>query len=164
MITFLSDGIIKWVPYSRNEIICGRYSLDDWHKAVHDIDSEEDWANLLENSYLVKCYVLKLCSNDKSIAFLYTIQEDYAGKIFSVHGGGWENPLMYYRGYILMLKFLLDKGLKIRTYSWLSNLAAIRFSRSVGFLPYRYSSEEVFMWINEKRLKSTKLYKRFYSM
>jgi hypothetical protein len=105
-----------------------------------------------------------LCSNDKSIAFLYTKQEDFNGKIFSVHGGGWENPLLYYRGYILMIKYLLDQGLKVRTYCQLSNPSAIRFSRSVGFVPYRYSEEEIYMWINLKRLKSSKLYKRFYSI
>ena len=163
-VNFIEDSIIKWVPYSREEIICERYSLDDWHKAVHDIDSEKEWADFLENTYLVKCYVLKLCSNDESIAFLYTLQEDFAGKIFSVHGGGWDNPLMYYRGYVLMLKHLLEQGLKIRTYCQLSNPRAIRFSRSVGFVPYRYTEDEVFMWINEKRLKNSKLYKRFYSL
>jgi hypothetical protein len=156
------DDIVKWVPYCRDEIICGRYSLDDWHKAVHDIDSDEGWADLLDESYIVKCYVLKLCSNDKSIAFLYTKKEDFAGKIFSVHGGGWENRLMYYRGYVLMLKHLLEQGLKIRTYCQLSNPTAIRFSRSVGFVPYRYSEDEVFMWISERTLKKSKLYARFY--
>ena len=71
---------------------------------------------------------------------------------------------MYYRGYVLMLKHLLDQGLKIRTYCQLSNQRAIRFSRSVGFVPYRYTEDEVFMWINDKRLKNSKLYKRFYSL
>ena len=158
----LYNELIKWVSYNRNEKICERYSLNDWHKAVHDIDSDEQWANFLEKSLIVKCYILKLCSNDTSIAFLYTMQEDFSGKVVSVHGGGWENPLMYYRGYVLMLKYLLKKGLKVRTYCQLSNPKAIRFSRSVGFVPYRYSEEEVFMWINEKRLRNSKIYKRFY--
>lgn len=158
----VSDLVVKWVPYCRDEKICKRYSLDDWHKAVHDIDSDEEWADFLEQSYIVKCYVLKLCSNEKSIAFIYTIQEDFAGKKVSIHGGGWENPLMYYRGYVLMLKHLLNLGLKVRTYCQLSNPAAIRFSRSVGFVPYRYSTEEVFMWISTKTLMNSKLYKRFY--
>lgn len=161
-VNIIGDSIIKWVPYTKDEKICERYSLADWHKAVHDIDSDKDWADLLDKSHFVKCYVLKLCSNDESIAFLYTIQEDLSGKIFSVHGGGWEQPLMYYRGYVLMLKHLLDQGLKIRTYCQLSNPRAIRFSRSVGFVPYRYTEDEVFMWINDKRLKNSKLYKRFY--
>lgn len=157
-----SDNIIKWVPYSRYEKICSRFSLDDWLSAVHDIDSDKEWADFLEDSFFIKCYVLKLCSNNKSIAFVYTIQEDFAGKILSIHGGGWESPLMYYRGYILMIKHLLDKGIKVRTYCQLSNPAAIRFDRSVGFIPYRYTEEEVFMWISHKKLENSKLYQRFY--
>lgn len=158
----IDDQTIKWVAYTKDEKICGRYSLDEWHRVVHDVDSDEEWANFLSESTVVMCYILKLCSNDKSIAFVYTMQEDIDGKVISIHGGGWENPLMYYRGYILMIKHLLDKGLKVRTYCQLSNPSAIRFSRSVGFVPYRYSSEEVFMWINHRRLTSTKLYRRFY--
>ena len=159
----ISDGIIKWVPYNREEKIWERYSLDDWHSAVHDIDSDEEWADFLEESLIVKCYILKLCSNDRSIAFVYTIQEDFAGKVLSIHGGGWENPLMYYRGYILMIRHLLDQGYKVRTYCQLSNDAAIRFDRSVGFVPYRYTDEEICMWISRKRLEISKLYKRFYT-
>jgi hypothetical protein len=162
-VSHIEDNIIKWVAYTKDEKICERYPLDVWHQAVHDIDSDEEWEGFLSESSIVKCYVLKLCSNEKSIAFVYTMQEDFDGKIVSIHGGGWENPLMYYRGYILMIKYLLDQGLKVRTYCQLSNPSAIRFSRSVGFVPYRYTSEEVFMWINHKRLMSTKLYKRFYS-
>lgn len=158
----ISDDYVKWVSYREEEKICERFSLDQWHCAVHDIDSDKEWAIFLSESWIVKCYVLKLCSNEKSLAFLYTMQEDSQGNVLSVHGGGWENPLMYYRGYILMIKYLLDQGLKVRTYCQLSNPSAIRFSRSVGFVPYRYTEEEVFMWISEKRLKSSKLYKRFY--
>jgi hypothetical protein len=163
MYHLLSDPFVKLVPYNREEKICERYSLEQWHCAVHDIDSDEEWANFLSESLVVKCYVLKLCSSDKSIAFVYTMQEDMHGKVVSIHGGGWENPLMYYRGYVLMLKHLLAKGLKVRTYCQLSNPTAIRCSRSVGFVPYRYTEEEVFMWISAQRLTASKLYKRFYN-
>lgn len=158
----ISDGKVHWVSYSRNEIICGRYPIDLWHKAVHNIDSDKEFADFMEDTTSVKCYILKELSNNKSIAFLYTLQEDIAGKVVSVHGGGWENPIMYYRGYILMIKHLLQKGLKVRTYCQLSNPTAIRFSRSVGFIPYRYTTDEVFMWINSDKLTKTKLYRRFY--
>lgn len=161
--TIVYDDFIKWVSFSKDEVICGHFTLEDWHQAVHDIDSDEEWAFFLSESIIVKCYVLKLCLDDKSIGFVYTIQEDLQGKIYSIHGGGWKNPLMYYRGYILMIKHLLDQELKVRTYCLRSNLAAIRFSRSVGFVPYRYTEDEVFMWISVKRLISSKLYKRFYN-
>lgn len=158
----ISDDKIGWVPYTQDEIICGRYPIDLWHKAVHNIDSDKEFADFMEDVTSVKCYILKELSNNKSIAFLYTLQEDIAGKVVSVHGGGWENPIMYYRGYILMIKHLLYQGLKVRTYCQLSNSAAIRFSRSVGFVPYRYTEDEVFMWINSDKLAKTKLFRRFY--
>lgn len=158
----LSDEKIKWVPYCREEKICELFPLDVWHRIVHDIDSDIEWADFLEKSLIVKCYILKLCSNDQSIAFLYIMQENLAGTIVSVHGGVWGSPLLHFRGYILMLKHLLEQGLKVRTYCNISNTAAIRFDRSVGFVPYRYTEDEVFMWISEKRLKNNKLYKRFY--
>lgn len=159
----LSDGTIKWVPYCREEIICKRFPLDVWHQIVHDVDSDEEWAEFLEKSYFVKCFLLKLCSKNESIAFVYVMQENYEGTIVSIHGGVWDSSLLHFRGYILMLKHLLEKGLKVRTYCKISNSTAIRFDRSVGFVPYRYTEDEVFMWINEKRLKGTKLYKRFYT-
>lgn len=160
--SLVTDNIVQWVPYCKDERICERYPLTVWHYAVHDIDSDDEWAAFLSKSNIVKCYVLKLCSNEKSLAFVYTMQEDFDGKIVSIHGGGWENPLMYYRGYILMIKHLLDQGLKVRTYCQLTNPAAIRFSRSVGFIPYRYTEDEVFMWINSDKLTKTKLFRRFY--
>ena len=158
----ISDSYVKWIPYCREEKICELFPLDVWHRIVHDIDSDEEWANFLEKSQFVKCYVLKQCSNNESIAFIYTMQEDFKGTIVSVHGGVWGSPLLHFRGYILMLKHLLEQGLKVRTYCNISNTAAIRFDRSVGFVPYRYTEDEVFMWISEKRLKNSKLYKRFY--
>ena len=159
----LSDGVIKWIPYSREERICERFPLDVWHRIVHDIDSDEEWGNFLEKSQFVKCYILRQCSNNESIAFIYTMQENFKGTIVSIHGGVWGSPLLHFRGYILMLKNLLEQNLKVRTYCNKLNSAAIRFDKSVGFVPYRYTENEVFMWITEKRLKGTKLYKRFYT-
>lgn len=100
----LSDGLIKWEPFSREEKICERFPLDVWHQIVHDVDSDEEWDNFLEKSQFVKCYILRQCSNNESIAFIYNHT-------------------------VLATKLLTD---------------------------------EVFMWINEKKLKGTKLYKRFY--
>ena len=159
----LSDGLIKWEPFSREEKICERFPLDVWHQIVHDVDSDEEWGNFLEKSQFVKCYILRKCSNNESIAFIYTMQENFKGTIVSIHGGVWGSPLLHFRGYILMLKNLLEQDLKVRTYCNKSNSAAIRFDKSVGFVPYRYTENEVFMWITEKRLKGTKLYKRYYT-
>lgn len=162
-VNLIENRIIKWVAYTKNENICNRYPLDLWHLAVHDIDSDEEWADFLSKSNAVKCYVLKMRSNEESIAFVYIMQEDFEGKVVSIHGGGWKNPMLYYRGYVLMLKHLLDNNIKVRTSCQLLNKAAIRFSRSVGFVPYRYTEDEVFMWISTQRLTGSKLYKRFYN-
>ena len=109
---------------------------------------------------IVKCYVLEECVTSSEIAFVYLYRED--SNSVSIHGGGWKNPILYYRGYVLILRCLLEKNIKVRTSCRLSNPAAIRFSRSVGFVPYRYMNNVVHMWISEKRLKSSTLYRRFY--
>ena len=162
MSPILSDGVVKWVPYCKEEKICEQFSPDDWHKIVHDIKSDKEFGEFLKKTDFIECYVLKFCSNNKSIAFLYTIQEDVEGSKFSIHGGAWGSPLIHYRGYILMIKHLFEQGFKVRTYCQSSNSTAIRFNRSVGFIPYRYTEDEVFMWISEIRLKNSKIYKRFH--
>lgn len=125
--------------------------------------SDAEWAEFV-GRYVnsVQCWVLKNRATNLPIAFVYLFNEEGYWEKVSIHGGGWESPLMYYRGYILMLKHLLEQGIKVRTYCNLSNRAAIRFDRSVGFVPYKYTNKEVFMWINAKRLKGSKLYKYFY--
>lgn len=60
-----------------------------------------------------------------------------------------------------MLKYLLEQVLKARTYCNVSNPMAVRFVRSVGFVPYRYTKDEVFMWITENRLKGNSISQRW---
>lgn len=159
----IEDRFVKWETYTKAEMLCGRFSLEQWEQITGDIQSDIEWADFVDNySDSVKCWVLKNKRTYLSIAFIYIFNEDGEWKIVSIHGGGWEKPLMYYRGYVIMLKYLLEQGLKVRTYCKLSNPTAIRFSQSVGFVPYRYSDKEVFMWISSKRLKSSKIYKYFY--
>lgn len=158
----LSDSIVSWHPYVSSDVVRDNFQFEEWNKIVGDINSDKEWAIFLKKTAYVKCFMLRNCLDNVSIAFLYVMQEDDKGEVISVHGGGWESPLKYYRGYILMLKHLLCLGFKVRTYCRLSNLAAIRFDRSVGFVPYRYTEDEVFMWISRKRLEDSKLYKRFY--
>lgn len=159
----IKDELVRWVPYSSDETVCVRFPLEQWHQIAGDIHSDEEWEDFV-SSYpnSVKCWVLKININNLPIAFIYLYNEDNIWRKVSIHGGGWKYSLLYYRGYIIMLKHLLETGIKVRTSCHLNNHAAIRFSRSVGFAPYRYSESEVFMWISENRLKSSKLYKRFY--
>lgn len=159
----IEDRFVKWEPYTKAETLCNRFPLEQWEQIAGDIHSDIEWADFVENySNSIKCWVLKNKETYLSIAFIYIFNEDGEWKTISFHGGGWEKPLMHYRGCIIMLKHLLERGLKVRTYCKVSNPTAIRFSRSVGFVPYRYSDKEVFMWISIKRLKSSKIYKYFY--
>ena len=159
----IEDRFVKWEPYTRAEVLYGRFSLEQWSNIAGDIKSDAEWAEFV-GRYVnsVQCWVLKNRETNLSIAFVYLFNEEGYWEKVSIHGGGWESPLMYYRGYILMLQHLLEQGIKVRTYCNLSNRAAIRFDTSVGFVPYKYTNKEVFMWINAKRLKGSKLYKYFY--
>lgn len=159
----IDSAFIKWKPYSNSDIICSRFPLDKWHQIAGDIDSDKEWEDFIfSHPNSVRCWVLKRDTNDMPIAFVYIYNEDYVWGKVSIHGGGWESPVLCYIGYIMMLNYLLKRGVKVRTSCHLINSAAIRFSKSVGFVPYRYSEDEVFMWISEQRLKSSKIYKRFY--
>ena len=159
----IEDSFVIWEPYHKDIHLCDRFSVEQWNQIAGDIKSDVEWAEFV-GRYVnsVQCWVLKNRATNLPIAFVYLFNEEGYWEKVSIHGGGWESPLMYYRGYILMIKHLLDQGYKVRTYCQLSNDVAIRFDRSVGFVPYRYTEEEIFMWISRKRLENSKLYKRFY--
>lgn len=159
----IEDSFVVWEPYHKDVHLCDRFSVEQWKQIAGDISSDAEWAEFI-GRYVnsVKCWVLRNRATNHHIAFVYLFNEGDCWQKVSIHGGGWKTPLMYYRGYVLMLKYLLNQGIKIQTYCQLSNPVAIRFSRSVGFVPYRYSEDEVFMWLSKKTLKRSKLYKRFY--
>lgn len=159
----IEDSLVVWEPYHKGVHLCDRFSNEQWMQIAGDIKSDDEWADFVGHYvHSVKCWILKIRITNQPIAFIYLFNEEGYWQKVSIHGGGWEKPLMYYRGYILMLKHLLEQGIKVRTYCKVSNLAAIRFDRSVGFIPYKYTDKEVLMWIDEKRLKSSKLFKYFY--
>ena len=159
----IEDSFVVWEPYHKDDHLCDRFSVEQWKQIAGDIKSDTEWGEFV-GRYVnsIQCWVLKNRATNHPIAFVYLFNEEGCWEKVSIHGGGWEKPLLYYRGYILMLQHLLGQGIKVRTYCSLSNIAAIRFDRSVGFIPYKYTDNEVFMWINTKRLKSSKLYKYFY--
>lgn len=140
------------------------FSQLDWYNIVEDIHSDQEWADFVEaHPGFVSCYILKECDDGEPLAFIYLLKEYDNEMIVSIHGGGWSKPLLYYRGYILMLRTLMERGYKVRTYCNRDNSSAIRFSRSVGFIPYSYTDSKVYMWVNYKRMTSSKLYKYYYS-
>lgn len=159
----ISDGIIKWEPYAGGDILCKRFSFDDWHKMVSDIHSDQEWEIFIcEHNSFIHCFVLKRCIDNSPIAFVYTLKEYDDKKTISIHGGGWEDPILYYRGYILILKTLLESGYKIRTYCSRDNLKAIRLSKGIGYVIYKTDSSTVYMWLSLYNLKRSRVYKHFY--
>ena len=60
-VNLIDDSVIKWVTYTKDEIVCGRYPLNLWHYAVHDIDSDEEDGSLNVNpnslTVLKECYL-----------------------------------------------------------------------------------------------------------
>lgn len=165
-VAIASDGIVEWHKYTGGEHLCKCFSLDEWHRIVSDVDTDEEWDDILRNSTYVNCYTLKISKSHETIGFVYTKHEDDYGRIRSVHGGGWGKStrlsLLYYRGLILMVRTLLQEGIKVRTSCLKENSRALRFLRSIGFIPYTYTNKYIYMWINEKRLNNSIIYKYLY--
>lgn len=160
----ISDSIVKWDKFQPGDVVKNHFSQLDWYNIVEDIHSDQEWADFVEaHPGFVSCYILKKCDDGEPLAFIYLLKEYDNEMIVSIHGGGWSKPLLYYRGYILMLRTLMERGYKVRTYCNRDNSSAIRFSRSVGFIPYSYTESKVYMWVNYKRMTSSKLYKYYYS-
>lgn len=160
------DDLIRWDSYN-NEYVCNRFSIDEWHKMVCDIDTETEWQYFVsEYSDFVKCYILRKIGCNEAIAFVYLYKESITNKVVSIHGGGWGKSvhlsLLFYRGLIVMVDYLLLQGIKVRTSCLVENERAYRFLKSMGFVKYYASDTKIYMWINEKRLKSSSVYKLLY--
>ena len=161
------DRCIRWDVYKKDISICSKFVLAEWNKIVSDIYSDGEWNEFLsECEGYVQCYILYRCRDNKPIAFSFLLQEDDKGRVVSLHGGGWyktvENTLLYYRGLIVLIRNLINKGLKVRTSCFNDNMVAKRFIRSVGFVQYMETSTRLLFWINEKRLYNSPIYKRIY--
>ena len=42
------DNVIRWDSYN-NEFVCNRFSINEWHKMVCDIDTEIEWQTFLSD-------------------------------------------------------------------------------------------------------------------
>lgn len=160
------DNVVGWSHYNQ-EIICDRFSFEEWHKIVDDIDTDDKWRHFLsEFDDFVKCYILKEIDCNNSIGFVYLYKESISNKIVSIHGGGWGKSmrlsLLYYRGMILMIKYLLKQSYKVRSSCLITNTRAFRFLHSLGFVKYCTTETHHYMWINEKRLKASRIYEYIY--
>ena len=138
----IKDEFIKWEPYTEVENLCIRFSSDEWHKIVSDVHSDNEWCNFIkENADFIRCYILKCHKDNRPIAFVYTLN----------------------RGYVLILKTLLENGYKIRTYCSLNNHKVLRISKGIGYVVYKKTETEVHMWLSLYNLKRSKVFKYFYS-
>lgn len=159
----ISDDVIYFIPYKKSEIIYSNFKIDDWHNVVSDINSDEELSNALDLYKHIDGYILKRCDNNESIAFLYIKKENQKKSIVSIHGGGWNKSIyltfLYYRGYVLMIEHLLNKGYKVRTTCLCTNKLAYRFIRSIGFVKYKSSGTYNYFWINSNRLSNNKINK-----
>lgn len=152
----------KWEPYSSNDIIVKRFPLDDWHKIASDIESEQEWKDLIQKyPDFIVCMVLKEQPSLNPVAFVYLLPEDFEGKTYSIHGGGWKNPYLYYRAFVFLVEHLLRNGIKLRTAIAKSNQRAHRFVKSIGFKTFRHSEDKDLMYITLKNLKLSRTYKSF---
>ena len=157
------DDVIRWDSYN-NEFVCNRFSIDEWHKMVCDIDTEDEWQSFLSDfSELVKCYILKKNDTNEAIGFVYLYKESSSSKVVSIHGGIWDSKtsaLLAYRAIFVLIEHLFNEGMKVRTSCLIENKPASRFIRGIGFVKYYISHTHTYMWINPKRLNINLIYKR----
>ena len=157
----LEDADTYWEPTSREDCISRHFTFEQWEYIMGKDFSEDIFFYFLENyPFYIKSYTYKRKNGDV-LAFVYIVLDVDRNNVVSIHGGGCSNYRSHYKGYVMIIEALLNCNLKVRTKCVLANITAIRFNRSVGFVPYRYTDTSVYLWINEKRLKGSVMYKRF---
>ena len=160
------DETVIW-EHHNGDNICTRFSIEDWGKIVSDIHTNKEWVSLVEEySDLIECYILKRRCDNHEIGFIYLYHESVLTNIVSIHGGGWEksmiSSILYYRGLILMIRNLLSQGFRVRTSCFISNEKAYRFLKIIGFVVFKTSDKSHYMWINQRRLLTGRIYKYLY--
>lgn len=155
----ISDEYIRWEPYHKQVPICSQFPLDTWHLIVSDIDSDRQWNEFID-SYLnvVACFLLYCVGDVKPLGFIYIFFEDPEKRIVSLHGGGWEQSIRasmtYYKGMIRLIQTLLKLKIKVRSQCLLINNRANKFLHSIGFVKYHQDAQNIYFYINEKRLQN----------
>ena len=141
-----NDNIIVWRKYSKEDDIFNKFSIDEWNKIISGFSSSDEWDYFLKRyKNVMKCFSLYNKKNNNLIGFAFISLEDFKRNIYSIHGGGYskKNCYLYFRGFICLLSYLLNHGIKIRTSSYKENNKAIRFLRAVGFVKYK-ETENIF--------------------
>lgn len=160
----IKDPLIRWKSYKYGDNIVSQYAYDEWLKIASDVYSEEELNSLL-TLYPNKIQGFVLYDNRSStpIAFVYLLNESKEHGILSFHGGGWGKSLrltlLYMRGAILLIEFLLGEGFKVHTYCDKENRNAYKFMHGLGFVRYRTIEGRIYQWVNLQRLHNSKVYK-----
>ncbi|MGM9872841.1 MAG: hypothetical protein ACI30X_05230 [Muribaculaceae bacterium] len=157
----VGDSVVELKAYSGEVDIVSRFSPDNWHHIVTDVDTPQQWEALLENyKQFIHCYLLYRLSDHKPIGFVYLLQEDERGSYLSIHGGGWEhqvNPaVLYMRGFRLIVNELLNRKFRILSRCDISNRRVEKFLRGAGFEETARDEQTIYFKIIPKRKMAVK--------
>lgn len=136
------------------------FKESEWLSIFSDVTSSEELEDFM-NMDCGQCFVAYNHVSDTPFGFIYVYLEDEKKKIVSIHGGGWlpNHAILNYRAYILLIEALLQRGIKVRTACQLDNMKAFRFNKGIGFVNHYTSKNYRYLWISEKRLQSSRVYR-----
>lgn len=155
-----NDSCVEWRKRT-NEPLMDFFKEADWLSIFSDVTSAKDLEDFM-NMDCGQCFVAYNPVSNAPFGFIYVYEEDKQTKKVSIHGGGWlpNHALLNYRAYILLIEALLQQGFKVRTACRLDNIKAFRFNRGIGFVNHYTSKNYRYLWISEKRLHSSLVYRR----
>lgn len=155
-----SDGQVNWRKRT-DEPLMDFFKEADWLSIFSDVTSAEELEGFM-NMDCGQCFVAYNLASGTPFGFVYVYVEDEQTKKVSIHGGGWlpNHAILNYRAYILLIEALLQHGFKVRTACQLDNVKAFRFNKGIGFVNHYTSKNYRYLWISEKRLHSSAIYKR----
>lgn len=149
------DSRFIWKLYSGEDLLApGRFTLDNWHKIVHDIYTTDGWRHFLkEYSSYSTCYVMYRTADECPIAMCWILAEHgmfddcERGMAVSVHGGGWSDSFIdrhhYAKGWMLMIHYLSSLGCRVFTTVDANNAPARHLVENTGFRPSCYGMCEL---------------------
>ena len=157
------DNHVEWRKLA-DESFMGFFKESDWLSIFPDVTTAEQFENFM-NMDCGQCYVAYNPISDSPFGFVYVYFEEAQTRKVSIHGGGWSpnNAFLNYRAYIMLIDALLQQGFKVRTACQINNNKAARFNKGAGFVNHYTSKNYRYFWISEKRLQSSKIYKRLFA-
>lgn len=155
----LSDNYVEWRKRT-HEPLMSFFKEVDWLSIFSDVTSADELENFM-NMDCGQCFVAYNPVTNAPFGFIYVYVEDEQTKKVSIHGGGWlpNHAMLNYRAYILLIEVLLRQGFKVRTACKLDNMKAFRFNKGIGFVNHYTSKNYRYLWISEKRLHSSLVYR-----